>query len=176
MSMIIKKRTLIIATLVVSLAAAIFVNWYYTRPQIKSTSGKVENTTIVSSNVEDEGSLGDAKLVNATANEYFASAKLKRNEAHDEALDALNKIIKDSSSNQSAISNASKALEELTKAFKLEADIENLITAKTGSESLVTLNEKKINVVVQKGTINETVNTQIMDIIIGQDEKYYYSG
>ena len=89
MSMIIKKRTLIIATLVVSLAAAIFVNWYYTRPQIKSTSGKVENTTIVSSNVEDEGSLGDAKLVNATANEYFASAKLKRNEAHDEALDAL---------------------------------------------------------------------------------------
>ncbi len=33
--MIIKKRQLLLATLIIALAAAVFVNWYYTRPEIE---------------------------------------------------------------------------------------------------------------------------------------------
>ena len=172
MGMVVKKRHLILATLVVALAAAIFVNWYYTRPQTTATSGKVEKTTVVSTGVEDEASLGDAQLVNASASKYFSDAKIKRNEAHDEAIESLNDVIKDSSSNQSAVTQAQKDLTELSKDIKLEADIENLISAKTGSESLVIINGDKIEVVVSKGVINETVNTQIVDIILKQNEKF----
>lgn len=36
--MIIKKRQLLMATLVLALAAAVFVNWYYTRPAATSVA------------------------------------------------------------------------------------------------------------------------------------------
>lgn len=172
MGMIVKKRHLIVATLVVALSAAIFVNWYYTKPQIKETAGKVEKTTVVQTGVENEASLGDAQLVNASASKYFSDAKIKRNEAHDKALEALNDIIKDSSSSADAVSKSQKDLSDISKTIKLETDIENLVTAKTGSESLVIINEDKIDVIVSKGVVNETVNTQIVDIILKQNEKF----
>lgn len=172
MGMVVKKRHLIVATLTVALAAAIFVNWYYTKPQTAATSGKVEKTTVVSTNVEDEASLGDAQLVNATAKKYFSDSKIKRNEAHDEALEALNDIIKDSSSDSSAVSQAQKDLSEISRDIKLEADIENLISAKVGSDCLVIINGDKIEVILSKGIVNETVNTQIVDIILKQNEKF----
>lgn len=172
MSMVVKKRHLIVATLIVALSAAIFVNWYYTKPKTATTSGQVEKTTVLSSQVQDEASLGDAQLVNATANKYFSDAKIKRNEAHDEALEALNDIIKDSSSDSSAKSQAQKDLSKISNDIKLEADIENLITAKIGSECLVIINSEKIEVIVPKGTVDETVNTQIVDIVLKQNENF----
>lgn len=171
MGMIVKKRHLIVATLVVALAAAIFVNWYYTKPQTASTSGKIEKTTSVTSG-DDDASLGDAQLVNASSNKYFSDAKIKRNEAHDNALEALNDVIKDSSSDSSAVVQAQKDLSEISNNIKLEADIENLISAKIGGECLVIINADKIEVIVPKGIVNETVNTQIVDIILKQNEKF----
>lgn len=172
MGTVVKKRQLIASTLIIALGAAIFVNWYYTRPQAKSTSSSVENTTVVSTNVEDDASLGDAQLVNASASKFFSQSKIKRNEAHDEALEALNDVIKDSSSAASAVSQAEKDLKSISEEIKLEADIENLITAKTGSNCLVIINGDKIEVIVEKGIVNETVNTQITDIIVTQDSKF----
>ena len=44
--MIIKKRQLLLATLIIALAAAVFVNWYYTRPEVETAgAGKGETTT-----------------------------------------------------------------------------------------------------------------------------------
>lgn len=172
MGLILKKRHLIVATLVVALSAAIFVNWYYTKPQTKTTSAQTEYTTVITDNVNvNESTLGDAQLVSGN-NSYFTQAKLKRNEAHDEALEALNDIIKDSNSSESAITVSQKDLAEISKNIKLEADIENLVTAKTGSECLVIINNDKIEVIVAKGVMNDTVSTQITDIIITQNEKF----
>ena len=45
-TMIIKKRQLLLATLIIALAAAVFVNWYYTRPEVETAgAGKGETTT-----------------------------------------------------------------------------------------------------------------------------------
>lgn len=171
MGITVKKRHLITATLICALAAAIFVNRYYTSPKTAATSGKIENTTMVQTGVDD-ASLGDAQLVNASANKYFSEAKIKRNEAHDEALEALNDVIKDSSSDAQAVLQAQKSLSDLSNDIKLEADIENLITAKLGSECLAVINGEKIEIIVSKGVVNETVNTQIVDIILKQNEKF----
>ena len=172
MGITVKKRQLIVATLVVALGTAVFVNWYYSKPQISSASGDTSQTTVIESNAT-EGSLGEAQLVNAqTANEYFTKAKINRDEAHDEALEALNDIIKDSSSSPDSVTSAQKKLEELSTSIKTEADIENLITAKIGSECLVTINGEKIQVVLNKNTLNDTISTQITDIIVSQSDKF----
>lgn len=108
--MVVRKRQIIAAALVLALGSAVFINWYYNRPSVKSANAKpsveaVDNTG---------GNLGDAQLVNSSgvsesavatgkSSDYFASAKLRRNSAHDEAAETLNKVIKDSSSDASAV-------------------------------------------------------------------------
>lgn len=169
MGFIVKKRQLILATLVAALGVAVFINWYYNKPDV-SGSSIVEQTTQTSYvSDEDASQIGDAQLVNsANVNEYFSNARLNRKKAHEESLDALDEIIKDSSSSSEAVISAEKALEEISKTIKLENDLENLISAKTGSESVVVINEGKAQVVVNKNTLNDTISTQIIDIISSQ--------
>ncbi len=177
--MIIRKRQLLLATLIVALAAAVFVNWYYTRPEIESVdSGSVSPT--VQPEVKEGANLGDARYVissdasledeaaQAQANEYFVSAKLRRQTAHDKASEALNDIIKDSSSSSESVSKATVALSELANAISLESDIENLISAKVGCENLVILNGGNAEIIVENGSLDDVSVIKIKEIAIKQ--------
>ena len=172
--MVVRKRQIIAAALVLALGSAVFINWYYNRPSVKSANSRpsveeVENTG---------GNLGDAKLVNSSgvsesaasgkSGDYFASAKLRRSSAHDEAAEILNKVIKDSSSDPAAVKEAADALKVLSNAVKLEGDIESLIKAKTGSECVAIINNGTVEVIVAKGTLNDTVILQIKEIVLKQ--------
>lgn len=108
MSMSIGKRQIVLATLVVALGAAVFVNWYYTKPDAEKANTGVTVTEQVS---QAAGNLGDALLVNSSSvssqdntketkaqqaqakveDEYFAQARLNRSTAHDKAAEALKK-------------------------------------------------------------------------------------
>lgn len=176
--MIIKKRQLLLATLVIALAAAVFVNWYYTRPEIESADAKIETST--QPEVQEGVNLGDARYVISTdasledtalqaqATEYFASAKLRRQNAHDEAAEALNDVIKDGSSSSEAVSKAAAALEELANSISLESDIENLITAKAGCENLVILNGGNAEIIVENGALDDVSIIKIKEIAVKQ--------
>lgn len=173
--MIIRKRQLLLATLVIALAAAVFVNWYYTKPQAESADAKVGTTQ---AEVKEGANLGDARYVissdavledsvaQAQATEYFSGAKLRRQTAHDEAAEALNDIIKDSSSSSDAVSKASKTLDELAKSIALESDIENLITAKVGCENLVILNEGNAEIIVENGSLDDVSVVKIKEVAV----------
>ena len=176
--MIIKKRQLLLATLVIALAAAVFVNWYYTRPDIESADADVSSTTLP--DAQEGVNLGDACYVisgdamlddtaaQAQASEYFESAKLRRRNAHDEAAESLNDIIKDGSSSSEAVSKATAALEELAKSIALESDIENLISAKAGCKNLVILNGGNAEIIVENGSLDDVSLIKIKEIAVKQ--------
>ncbi|MDR3344268.1 MAG: SpoIIIAH-like family protein [Oscillospiraceae bacterium] len=172
-----KKRNLLLATLVVALACAVFVNWYYTRPPAdEPANGKAQTTTVRDN---QQVNLGDAQYVgnvndeeaavaaNASA-EYFAAAKLRRQSAQDKAKETLSKVIADNKSNEKAIESANKALTELAEAIKKEADIENLITAKLAGDCVVILNGESVEVIVQGGKLNDQSVLQVKDICVNQ--------
>ena len=173
--MIIRKRQLLLATLVIALAAAVFVNWYYTKPQTEAADAKTGTTEV---QAQEGANLGDARFVISTdavledtaaqaqATEYFAGAKLRRQTAHDEAAEALNDIIKDSSSSSDAVSKASKTLDELAKSITLESDMENLITAKVGCENLVILNSGNAEIIVENGSLDDVSVVKIKEIAV----------
>lgn len=175
--MIIKKRQLLLATLIIALAAAVFVNWYYTRPEIEA-AGTNKSETTSAPQAEPGVNLGDARYVissdaslddaaaQAKASEYFAGAKLRRKTAHDEAAEALNDVIKDGSSSSDAVSKASEALESLADSISLESDIENLITAKVGCENLVILNSGNAEIIVENGSLDDVSIVQIKEIAV----------
>ena len=79
MSATIKRKHLVLTGLVIALGTAMFVNWYYTKPEAKSVSKAADETTTVSAN------LGDAMYVNGTAaaaeSDWLSEAKLKRTSA-----------------------------------------------------------------------------------------------
>lgn len=177
--MVIKKRQLLLATLIVALGAAVFVNWYYTKPDIEA-AGNTAATSGVSDEAQEGANLGDARYVissdvtledeaaQAQASEYFASAKLRRQTAHDEAAEALNDIIKDGSSNTEAVKSATAALKELSDCMTLESDIENLISAKVGCENLVILNKGNAEIIVENGSLDDVTVVQIKEIAVKQ--------
>ena len=158
----IKRKHLVLTGLVIALGTAMFVNWYYTKPEAKSVSKAADETTTVSAN------LGDAMYVNGTAaaaeSDWLSEAKLKRTSAHDEAKSALEDVINSSDADSDSKQKASEGLEKLTKNITDESDIENLITAKLGGKCLVSLGESA-SVTVEKGYLTDEALTQIVDIV-----------
>ena len=113
MSATIKRKHLVLTGLVIALGTAMFVNWYYTKPEAKSVNKAADETTTVSAN------LGDAMYVNGTAaaaeSDWLSEAKLKRTSAHDEAKSALEDVINSSDADSDSKQKASEGLEKLTK-------------------------------------------------------------
>ena len=161
MNLIIKRRQLILATLVVALGAAVFVNWYYNGSN--STLQGEEPTT----QAEFVQTLGEAQYVNASGEvaDYFSEVKLNRQKSRDEALESLNKSLEKAKSGSNAEKEITKSIDTLTAQIKLESDVEALISAKLASECVAVINEKSAQVVVAKGTLNDDATLQIIDII-----------
>lgn len=172
MSLIIKKKQILTATLVIALVAATGVNWYYSQYM---TTGTINETTTQSVS----GNLGDSLLVagttasenenttdvSADSKNYFSEAKLKRAEAEDEAIDAIEDILENPSLDTQQKQKVSSLLSDYTSKLKAQTDTENLIRAKTGSECLVIINEEKCQVILEKNTLNDTLILQITEII-----------
>lgn len=167
MSALVKRRQLVLAGLVLALGAAMFVNWYYTKPTTDIGQKISTETTSGNENIN----LGDAQYVNGTAmaqeNGFFAEAQLKRANAHDEAKSALTGIIENAQADEAGKAQASEQLNKLTENMQLEADIENLISAKTSGKCLVTVGDT-VEVIAQSGTVTEENITKMKEIIINK--------
>lgn len=163
--MIIRKKQLVSIALVLTLSAAVFVNWYFSRPGVES----VIDTTKTTENRQSDN-LGDAQYVSATAasSETMADFKVKREAAHDEAKETLESVIKDAKSDSEAAKKAAEALTELSQDIKRETDLENLITAKISSENVVIIDGDVCQVIVNSGVLTDNISLQIKDLVIKQ--------
>lgn len=176
--MAIKKRQIVAAALTLALGSAVFVNWYFTRPEAEAASTTPENTDVAAQEQEDKN-LGDAQYVSGTLanadnqvagqeSELFVSARENRQKAHDEAFDKLNQIINGTESDEASKASAREQLNMLTETIKKEADCENLIQAKIAAKCLVSISGDTAQVMVSQGGVNDTSALQIKDILIQQ--------
>ncbi len=188
--MLIKKRQVLTATLIIALFAAIGVNWYFTKPQSgyvgttgpeEAVTGNLGDTLFVAGTTAadtdeelaaDEGF--ESELVNnevktsehtAEATEYFSSAKLKRTQSYDEVISKIEKILEKDSLGTAEKNSITSMLSDYQQDMKTQTDTENLITAKTGKECLVIINEDACQVILEKNTLNDTLILQISEII-----------
>ncbi len=164
MSKLTRKRQLITATLVVALGAAVFVNWYYTRSSDNLSTPDDNESEYVQN-------LGEAKYVNAEAvtkaeaEDAFAEIKLNREKSRDEAFEELKSTLKNAKAGSETAEKVSKSVEKFSAAIKEEGDIEALISAKLSISSVVVINGKKANIIVEKGKLNEESVLVISDIV-----------
>lgn len=170
MNVIIRKRQIIMSALVLALGSAVFVNWYFTKPE----NAKIQRAGAESSTGVSYSTVGDTQYVSATG-EYTSdtqqaaktvSAELSRKKAHDEAFDILKNVINDSSASPGAVDAATKQLAALTNTIKLESDIEALVKSKCGIDCIVLINAENAEVACDKKELGATAILQIKEIIL----------
>ena len=162
MSKTAKRKTLVFLGLVLSLTAAMFVNWYYTRPA-ESADITVETTT-------QTHNLGDAQFVNAKANEeYFSSVLLERSKTQEESKKMLTDLLENNEIDEQSKEDTRKAYERLANNIKQQTEIESIIKAKCGSQAVVCLNDTA-QVIIGKGVATDELCLQIKDLITSKTD------
>lgn len=172
--MIFKSKQVLTATLIIALGAAVAVNWYFTNTPELSENKEVTTQAV-------SGNLGDSLYVGGTAvditndksefstentgNDYFAEAKLKRKQTHDEIIDNIKDIAENDDIDSDTKSKITVILSDFQSDIKAETDVENLIKAKVGGECLVIINEGACQVILEKNTLNDLLILQITEII-----------
>ena len=139
------KRNAVVGTILVFVCAAIFLNGKYAE--------KVDKPTKVLGQSELVSTDSDAAEVSANAEgkDYFASARLTRQQARDSALSLLKEASENQDVDAETASEAAKSIETLASYTLSEAQIENMVTAKGYEDCVVFMSEDGVSVVVSTG-------------------------
>ena len=140
------KRNAVVATILVFVCAAIFLNGKYAE--------KVEKPTKVLGQAQQvDASDGEAAEASAGADgsDYFASARLTRQQARDSALSLLKEASENEEVDAETVNEAAQSIQTLASYTLSEAQIESMITAKGYADCVVFMSEDGVSVVVSTG-------------------------
>ena len=162
MHVLLEKRQVVLAALVVMLGLAVFANWYYT-----GTKNELfpEGTGTAA---ENEGEAADGAALYASAEEadYFAAAKLNRALAEGvETREELQAVMANAGTDGEAAKAVQASMDELSRAVKRESDMETLISAALGGDCVAVVSDNSVDVVVSGSVLTDGAVLQINDII-----------
>lgn len=167
-SSIFTKKHVVLASLVLILAVAVYLNWSFTSPENDITA--VANNL---SQTESSGeNYGDAQYVekDLTSSQYFEEARLSRQTSRDKALstieDLLNNADITSDDKTQAIADATSIAADI----EVESRIENLVKAKGFADCIAYINEDQCNLIVKTEGLLSNEAAQIKDIILKESD------
>ena len=178
MHVLLGKKQIVLAALVVALGLAVFVNWYYTD---SGTQIFPEGSVSAEDKERTGSSSGDAQFVSAAEeSEYFASVKLTRDSAHSSRLEELKAVLTSAGENNSAATDTASAIEDISNVMKMETDIESLVTGKTGSECVAVISDNSVDVMISTSALSDmnvlTISDVVNEVCNGKYENIKISG
>ena len=168
------KRQITLLTLVVALGVAVYLNWQYARTDAQVYPAGSVAVQAAASSVEEalpDKNYGDAQLVSAgTTDGYFEQARLNRSKTRDDALDKLEKSLKDAKLDDTEKQAVTENLTAVIASITTEGDIESLVKAKGFTDCVVFIDGKNVNVAVKAGDTGLTPEAvaQIRDIVLAK--------
>ena len=151
------KRNTVVAAMAVLVCAAVALNWKYTGQQaaegVEETGTKIlgEATLVNGQEADGAQAAADEEAV-YTGDDYFASARLTRQQARDNAISLLQEAADQPGADAAVANEASEGIQVLAGYTMKEAQIENLVTAKGYTDCVAFMGEDSISVVVDTGT------------------------
>ena len=158
------KRRGVAAAVLLLVCGAVYMNWRY------------------SDSVKDNKVLGQSELVNANEetagdpapaeDDYFATARLSRKQARDNAIHMLQEAESDENAEESVLNEASRTLQVLASYTVAESQIESLVTAKGYADCVVFMGEDSVSVVVAapETGLNTADVARIKDIVVNETD------
>lgn len=169
------KKQLVLASLVLALGAAVYLNW-----QFAGT-----NHLPVGDSASETSQLGAAQLVNNTyvetvnddlesdgsaetaSTDVLSQARVDRQNSRDEALELLDEVLNsvesDSEAKQQAVDQASAIAQNILD----ESNVESLLEAKGYSDCVAYINAEECSVVIA-GAVEEADTLIVQEIVIEQ--------
>lgn len=181
-------RGITLATLVLALGAAVYMNWSFAQqtPQTVAAAAEetgeaaavfdpLESTGGEAASAQDAKNYGEAQLVSAnqdSGSEFFEQARLTRSKMRDEALDTIKKALKNTELNQSEQEELTARLQEQIDNITTESELESRIKAKGFADCVVTLGEGRadITVMTENDALTAEEVTRIRDIVLSGSE------
>lgn len=173
------KRNTIVATMAVLVCAAVALNWKYSGQEAvqeaRESGGKLLGEALLVSG-QEEGADTEAAAAPEdetavyTGSDYFASARLTRQQARDSAISLLQDAAAQEGADESVANQASESIQVLASYTLKEAQIENLVTAKGYQDCVAFLGENSLSVVVStdSGDLTAEDVAKITDIAISE--------
>ena len=186
MNLIIGKRQIVLATLVLGLGIAIYLNWEFSNTEephklVSSVHKLVSSVDLGSRHIvaeivkRDYNQFKEEETENVAAistksNEYFAQARLNRQKSRDESIEALKKMLDESGSDKQSRDKLIEEASALSKTIESEGKIENIIKAKGFSEVMVYLQGEKVTVIIKTKGLKNSQVAQIKDVVITETD------
>ena len=179
-------------TLAAALVIAVYLNWQYARSDVPA---ELESTAAVAAQVEDvpvqadaildelpteaeavtsaNKNYGEAQLVSVASDsgaKFFEQARLKRQKAHDEAMDSIKKTMKASSLSAEEKKEYTSQMTANMEDLNAENEIETLIRAKGFADCLCFLQSGRADLTVMTSgqPLTATQVAQIRDVVLSK--------
>lgn len=182
------KRQLVIAALVASLGAAVYLNWQFTgtSPAVETQSEERDathlgqttyvNTANVVASPSNEDPEEQSSSEESSAGEdsgIFAEERRKRSISNAEAAETINEAADDPENDEDTKKEAAKAAAVLAGAIKAQGDIESMIRLRGFEDAFVVINNDSCSVAVSGGKLDEAGLISIRDIVHRQTNISY---
>lgn len=178
------RKQLVLASLVLALGAAVYLNWQFSGVKALPTAG--ETTPAAGATAGPETQLGAAQLVNSVyvetvsddleervpvaakpAADVFAEARVSRQTSRDQALELLDDVLEDAAADTEAKKAAVDQAAVIAQNILKETNVENLLKAKGFEECIATLSDEGCSVVVS-GTLEASQTLIIQEVVMEQ--------
>jgi stage III sporulation protein AH len=169
------KRNAVVVAVVLFVCVAAYLNWSYSRGST-AVSETVDSETVSDGDtrtlgeavlVSSDGETGESVSYSSGSDSYFASARLSREQARDEALAILQTTVDDTAATEEARNMAAESITAMAACSMAESEIEGLVAAKGYTSCVAYVNDESASVVVGTGDngLSETDVAIITDIV-----------
>ena len=174
------KRNAVIVAIVLFVGAAVYLNWSYNQSGTADADADAQGSakilgqaSLVNGEDEDDSLLTDGETpVDGTSTGYFATARLNRQQARDNALELLQEAAADDEAEQTVIDDANQSIQTMAAYTLSEAQVENLVVAKgyedcNMKDCICFINENSASVVVAstESGLTDTDIARIAEIV-----------
>lgn len=183
--MVLKKKEIIAAALVVLIGVAGYLNWSYqdtiqvTDSEIYQETGtrlgEAQYVSTTKEDVEEEDkteenakSSSEDVETNADTKDRFASAKIEKENARSKSLEILNQTAANESFDEETRKQAQDRILQMAENVEKEATVENIAKAKGYSEIAVYIDGSAVDMIVKKDDLSEEDIVKLKDIAAEQ--------
>lgn len=168
------KRNAVAGAITLFVCVAVYLNWSY---QQETEAGKMlGEATMVGAESTDpllgEETLGTEESITEVAEmasngDYYATARLNRQQARDSALSLLQDAVYGSEGDPVMLGQANDAIQTMADFTVTEAQIENMVVAKGYMDCVAFMGEESITIAVstQEGDMTEVDTARIVDVV-----------
>lgn len=174
------KRNIVAVTVLLFVCAAVYLNWSYNNRWGDADPAMVdaEDAAMTSAKDDNAESAGkteagtETQAENASVSDYFAAARLSRQQSRDEALGLLETAAYSEDATQDAAGAAMSSITTMASWTVEEAQIENMLLAKDFSDCVVFMSDDTVTVTVPSPAegLSDAAVARITDTILAETE------